>query len=112
MKFGPRSCDGTGSPFGVSRNRTISQSPKYFSAEVAANLSRTVMYNRIDAPVSGEKPFTDYNRWRLLVNDGGRHTWHYLETDEECEKWPMNDVDKFWMGIPLVSVFFCLLIVY
>ena len=61
------------------------------------------MYNRIDAPVSGKQPVTDYNRWRLLVNDGGRHTWHYLETDEECEKWPMNDVDKFWMGIPLVS---------
>ncbi|KAL1710959.1 terpenoid cyclases/protein prenyltransferase alpha-alpha toroid [Schizophyllum commune] len=59
------------------------------------------MYNRIDAPVSGKEPVTDYNRWRLLVNDGGRHTWHYLETDEECEKWPMNDVDKFWMGIPL-----------
>ena len=64
------------------------------------------MYNRIDAPVSGKQPVTDYNRWRLLVNDGGRHTWHYLETDEECEKWPMNDVDKFWMGIPLVGLSF------
>ena len=64
------------------------------------------MYNRIDAPVSGEEAVTDYNRWRLLVNDGGRHTWHYLETDEECEKWPMNDVDKFWMGIPLVGLSF------
>ncbi|KAL1747921.1 terpenoid cyclases/protein prenyltransferase alpha-alpha toroid [Schizophyllum fasciatum] len=59
------------------------------------------MYNRIDVPHSGEQAFTDYSHWRLLVNDGGRHTWHYLETDEECEKWPMNNVDKFWMGIPL-----------
>ncbi|KAF8661357.1 hypothetical protein AX16_001452 [Volvariella volvacea WC 439] len=57
------------------------------------------MYNRIDVPLDASKPFTDYSRWRLLVNDGGRHTWHYLKTDEECERWPQNTVDKYWLGL-------------
>jgi len=39
------------------------------------------------------------------VNDGGRHTWHYLKSDEECERWPQNSVDKFWLGLPLVCNF-------
>ncbi|EGN92185.1 hypothetical protein SERLA73DRAFT_99556 [Serpula lacrymans var. lacrymans S7.3] len=59
------------------------------------------MYSVLDIPHSGSQPFTDYSRWRLLCNDGGRHTWHYLETDEECEAWPQNSVDKYWIGIPL-----------
>ncbi|KAJ3501638.1 hypothetical protein NLJ89_g9247 [Agrocybe chaxingu] len=54
----------------------------------------------LNVPLTGEKPFTDYKRWRLLVNDGGRHTWHYLRTDEEVEKWPQNDVDRFSLGLP------------
>ncbi|KAK7466088.1 Lanosterol synthase (Oxidosqualene--lanosterol cyclase) [Stygiomarasmius scandens] len=58
------------------------------------------MYNRIDVPTSCKDPFTDYSRWRLLVNDGGRHTWHYLQTDGECAEWPQNTVDKFWLGLP------------
>lgn len=61
----------------------------------------SALWPRLDIPESGSKPFTDYSRWRLLVNDGGRHTWHYLQTDGECEKWPQNDVDKYWIGIPL-----------
>src|SRR5580658_2952887 len=60
------------------------------------------MYSSVDVPVSGEVPFTDYSRWRLLVNDGGRHTWHYMHTDEECRAWPQNLVDKFWLGLPMV----------
>ncbi|PPQ66646.1 hypothetical protein CVT26_009400 [Gymnopilus dilepis] len=48
---------------------------------------------------NADKPFTDYSRWRLLVNDGGRHTWHYLRTDEELERWPQNEVDRFWLGL-------------
>ncbi|KAF8899617.1 terpenoid cyclases/protein prenyltransferase alpha-alpha toroid [Gymnopilus junonius] len=48
---------------------------------------------------SADKPFTDYSRWRLLVNDGGRHTWHYLHTDEEVERWPQNEIDRFWLGL-------------
>lgn len=62
------------------------------------------LYSPLDIPESGEKPFTDYSRWRLLSNDGGRHTWHYLRTDEECEKWPQNEADKYWIGLPLVRV--------
>ncbi|KAF8998542.1 terpenoid cyclases/protein prenyltransferase alpha-alpha toroid [Cyathus striatus] len=42
---------------------------------------------------------TDYSRWRLLVTDGGRHTWHYLTADEQCAEWPQNTVDKFWLGL-------------
>ncbi|KAK7012273.1 terpene cyclase/mutase family member [Favolaschia claudopus] len=45
-------------------------------------------------------PFTDYSRWRLLVSEGGRHTWHYLN-EEECESWPQNSVDKYWLGLDL-----------
>ena len=29
----------------------------------------------------------------------GRHTWHYLETDEEMEEWPQSNVDKFHLGL-------------
>jgi hypothetical protein len=65
----------------------------------------TFMIPAIDFPFSSSEPFTDYSRWRLLVNDGGRHTWHYLKSDKECAEWPQNDVDKYWLGIPLVSVF-------
>lgn len=33
------------------------------------------------------------------MNDGGRHTWHYLNTDKELAQWPQNYVDKFWLGL-------------
>ncbi|KAI6125392.1 terpenoid cyclases/protein prenyltransferase alpha-alpha toroid [Pisolithus croceorrhizus] len=59
------------------------------------------LYSPLDIPESGKEPFTDYSRWRLLVNDGGRHTWRYMRTDEECKDWPQNEVDKYWLGIPL-----------
>ncbi|KAF9462942.1 terpenoid cyclases/protein prenyltransferase alpha-alpha toroid [Collybia nuda] len=57
------------------------------------------MYEPLNIGHSASEPFTDYSRWRLLVNDGGRHTWHYLRTDEECAKWPQNSIDKFWLGM-------------
>ena len=60
-------------------------------------------YAQLQLPDSGKEEFTEYSRWRLLVNDGGRHTWHYLKTDEECERWPQNLVDKYWLGLPVVS---------
>jgi hypothetical protein len=41
---------------------------------------------------------TDLRRWRLRVEEG-RHTWHYLETDEEMARWPQNTVDKFHLGL-------------
>lgn len=67
-------------------------------------LFRLPMYNPIDIVKSPSQPFTDYSRWRLLVNDGGRHTWHYLRTDEQVEEWPQNSVDKFWLGLDLVCL--------
>lgn len=62
----------------------------------------TTMYKPLDVGHSPSEPFTDYSRWRLLVKDGGRHTWHYLNTDEECAKWPQNSIDKFWLGMETV----------
>ncbi|KAF7973658.1 hypothetical protein HWV62_13902 [Athelia sp. TMB] len=58
-------------------------------------------YLPLQVPDSGKETFTEYSRWRLLVNDGGRHVWHYLQTDEECERWPQHSVDKYWLGLPL-----------
>jgi hypothetical protein len=51
-------------------------------------------------PVGDEK--TDYSRWRLLDEDG-RHTWHYLTTDKEVKAWPQTVADKFHLGLPTVS---------
>lgn len=46
---------------------------------------------------------TDYSRWRLR-DDHGRHTWHYLEDDDEAKKWPQTKADKYFLGLPLVSI--------
>jgi lanosterol synthase len=62
------------------------------------------MWNALDVAPTPEKTFTDYTRWRLLVNDGGRHTWHYLRTDEEVARWPQNEVDRFWLGMKTVRL--------
>lgn len=51
---------------------------------------------------SPEIPFTDYSRWRLRLGEGGRHTWHYLKAEEEHEEWPQTDIDRYWLGLPLV----------
>ena len=45
---------------------------------------------------------TDLRRWRLL-DDRGRQTWHYLETDEEVDRWPQSTADKYFVGLPLVE---------
>ena len=63
------------------------------------------MWNPIDIAPTGEKPFTDYSRWRLLVNDAGRHTWHYLRTEEELANWPQNVIDKFWLDLIKHSIY-------
>jgi lanosterol synthase len=44
---------------------------------------------------------TERSRWRLL-DEEGRHTWHYLKTDKEMEEWPQTTADKFHMGLPTV----------
>jgi lanosterol synthase len=48
---------------------------------------------------------TDYSRWRLL-DERGRQTWQYLETDEAVENWPQSTADKYFLGLPTVGVSF------
>jgi lanosterol synthase len=45
----------------------------------------------------------DRSRWRLL-NESGRHTWHYLKSDKEVEEWPQTTADKYHLGLPTVGV--------
>lgn len=54
---------------------------------------------------------TDYSRWRLL-DEAGRHTWHYLEDDEAAEKWPQSLADKYFLGLPLVLCFIAAIMDY
>jgi len=63
------------------------------------------MFTSVNVPQTGERPFTDYSRWRLVVNDGGRHTWKYLRSHEETQNWPQGELDKFWLGLDTVSTF-------
>jgi hypothetical protein len=44
---------------------------------------------------------TAYSRWRLL-DEQGRHTWHYLTTDEQVKAWPQTIADKYHLGLPTV----------
>lgn len=44
---------------------------------------------------------TDYARWRLL-DDRGRQTWRYLESDEENDNWPQSVAEKYFLGLPMV----------
>ncbi|KAK3704652.1 hypothetical protein LTR37_013751 [Vermiconidia calcicola] len=41
---------------------------------------------------------TDLTRWRLK-DDRGRHTWHYLETEEDLKAWPMSTADEYYLGL-------------
>jgi hypothetical protein len=60
------------------------------------------MKHPFEIPASGDVAFTDYTRWRLKADDGGRHVWYYLDTEEQAKKWPQNTVDKYWLGLPTV----------
>lgn len=44
----------------------------------------------------------DKTRWRMK-DDRGRHTWHYLKTDEEARAWPQSVADKYYLGLDVVS---------
>jgi lanosterol synthase len=46
---------------------------------------------------------TDKTRWRLK-DEQGRHTWHYLETDEQINEWPQSVVDKHHLGLDTVGI--------
>jgi hypothetical protein len=61
-------------------------------------------FSQLDIPHSGAQPFTDYSRWRLVVDEDGRHTFTFLKTDEECKKWPQTVLDKYWLGLPTVTL--------
>ena len=45
---------------------------------------------------------TDIQRWRLL-DEWGRQTWHYLESDQEVQRWPQTTADRYFLGLSLVS---------
>jgi hypothetical protein len=49
---------------------------------------------------------TDRTRWRLLDEDG-RHTWHYVETDEQAKEWPQSTADKHFLNLPMVCLQSC-----
>ncbi|RMD43678.1 hypothetical protein DV735_g1480, partial [Chaetothyriales sp. CBS 134920] len=51
------------------------------------------------ALVGATEEGTDYSRWRLR-DEEGRHTWHYLTTDEELKEWPQTTYDKYHLGLP------------
>ncbi|KAK5240050.1 hypothetical protein LTR40_012350, partial [Exophiala xenobiotica] len=42
---------------------------------------------------------TDRSRWRLR-DVSGRHTWHYLRSDQEIQEWPQTTADKYHLGLP------------
>src|ERR1700753_1470489 len=78
--------------------------PKYYGAtsESPAHTFSAMSFSPLDIPTSSSEPFTDYSRWRLVVDEDGRHSWTYLRTDEECANWPQKPLDKFWIGLPTV----------
>lgn len=50
----------------------------------------------------GKQDTTDIQRWRLL-DEAGRQTWYYLETDEKVKAWPQSTADRYHLGLPLVN---------
>ncbi|KAL8955879.1 MAG: hypothetical protein Q9183_006497 [Haloplaca sp. 2 TL-2023] len=42
---------------------------------------------------------TDPQRWRML-DERGRHTWHYLQSEEQAKAWPQSTADKWYLGLP------------
>jgi len=39
-----------------------------------------------------------------MRDDQSRQTWHYLEDDEAAKQWPQSYADKYFLGLPLVSI--------
>lgn len=67
-----------------------------------ASTSQEKYQNGSTVPPSSKDEATDIQRWRLL-DERGRQTWHYLETEEEVEAWPQSTADRYFLGLPLVS---------
>ncbi|KZS94380.1 terpene synthase [Sistotremastrum niveocremeum HHB9708] len=52
-------------------------------------------------PPDGSKPFTDYSKWRLDANDGGRHVWKYVDSEQQATyDEPQSALEKYWLGLP------------
>ena len=43
----------------------------------------------------------DLDRWRLL-DERGRQTWHYMNSEEEVRQWPQTLIDRHHLGLELV----------
>lgn len=50
---------------------------------------------------SVEDQRTNLRKWRLL-DERGRQTWHYLQSEEEVKSWPQSTADKYFLGLPTV----------
>ena len=42
------------------------------------------------------------DRWRLL-DERGRQTWHYLDSEQQAKEWPQSLVDRHHLGLELVG---------
>lgn len=62
---------------------------------------RTAANGHLTIDANGD-PKTDYSRWRL-VDDRGRQTWRYLESDQENLSWLQTVADKYHLGLDTVS---------
>ncbi len=65
------------------------------SSHVANGHANGSANGHVDTSASDKK--TDYSRWRLL-NEDGRHTWHYLTDDEDMSEWPQTAYDQYFLG--------------
>jgi lanosterol synthase len=79
----------------VSSANGYSKAPEERSIEVEA-----IETHSAKRPKLSER--TDYTRWRML-DEKGRHTWHYLEDDEDAKEWPQSIADKYFLNLPTVS---------
>lgn len=71
------------------------------SPQQAVNGSAIGHTNGSASAIDSSRDKTDRLRWRLL-DESGRHTWHYLKTDKEIEDWPQTTADKYHLGLPTV----------
>lgn len=49
-----------------------------------------------------ETEATDIQRWRLL-DERGRQTWHYLDSEDKSKEWPQTTADRYFLGLDLVG---------
>ena len=64
---------------------------------------RTSANGHLTTDANGD-PKTDYSRWRL-VDDHGRQTWRYLESDIEKHSWLQSVAEKYHLGLDTVGAF-------